>query len=287
MTEATFLDKIIHSLPGRIFIVITQTVLSSLLLLLTFVFRNYGDITLLKLVLVLVVGLLAGFSARRILAQQSWTLKLLTGIFSAVLSLGVLHILSAGFIGIDLDFGVHQSPDWLGLIQLFLAAAGVLLVTTAFRKPRSVDSISSPQQITARETGDPKRVWIRWPSKLSLPLIKIGQRFSSKSRATNDAPSSSVQGPSPRGSSLKKLTVPPTPKTRIRKTSQKLKKARKDKKKIKLIGQMEHTCPYCLDPVEPKDPRGVKVCPICKTHHHADCWGITGACQIPHSQQYK
>jgi hypothetical protein len=27
------------------------------------------------------------------------------------------------------------------------------------------------------------------------------------------------------------------------------------------------------------------VCPICKTWHHADCWGITGACQIPHMHE--
>jgi hypothetical protein len=26
----------------------------------------------------------------------------------------------------------------------------------------------------------------------------------------------------------------------------------------------------------------VKVCPICHTHHHADCWEVTGTCQVPH-----
>jgi hypothetical protein len=26
----------------------------------------------------------------------------------------------------------------------------------------------------------------------------------------------------------------------------------------------------------------VKVCPVCKTRHHADCWSVTGTCQVPH-----
>jgi ribosomal protein L37AE/L43A len=44
----------------------------------------------------------------------------------------------------------------------------------------------------------------------------------------------------------------------------------------------EHRCPYCLEEVKRNDPRGVKECDICHTLHHADCWNITGICQIPH-----
>jgi ribosomal protein L37AE/L43A len=44
----------------------------------------------------------------------------------------------------------------------------------------------------------------------------------------------------------------------------------------------EHRCPYCLDPVSRNDPRGVKECDVCHTLHHADCWAITGVCQVPH-----
>ncbi|MFN2143918.1 MAG: RING finger protein, partial [Anaerolineales bacterium] len=62
-------------------------------------------------------------------------------------------------------------------------------------------------------------------------------------------------------------------------------KKRKNSLAIHFIGEEEHTCPYCLDKVEKDDPRGVKICPICKTWHHADCWGITGACQIPHMHE--
>jgi hypothetical protein len=44
----------------------------------------------------------------------------------------------------------------------------------------------------------------------------------------------------------------------------------------------EHRCPYCLEVVTHNDPRGVKKCNVCSTMHHADCWEITGTCQVPH-----
>jgi ribosomal protein L37AE/L43A len=44
----------------------------------------------------------------------------------------------------------------------------------------------------------------------------------------------------------------------------------------------EHRCPYCLDEVNRNDPRGVKECDVCHSLHHADCWEITGSCQVPH-----
>lgn len=51
----------------------------------------------------------------------------------------------------------------------------------------------------------------------------------------------------------------------------------------RVTGQVEDRCPYCLQPIEPGDPRGVVVCEICGTPHHADCWEAAGGkCQMPH-----
>jgi hypothetical protein len=44
----------------------------------------------------------------------------------------------------------------------------------------------------------------------------------------------------------------------------------------------DHRCPYCLEEVKRNDPRGVKKCKVCNAVHHADCWDITGSCQVPH-----
>jgi hypothetical protein len=51
---------------------------------------------------------------------------------------------------------------------------------------------------------------------------------------------------------------------------------------VRLVGEEEHRCPYCLELVQKNDPRGITVCPICHTQHHSDCWALTGVCQVPH-----
>ena len=51
---------------------------------------------------------------------------------------------------------------------------------------------------------------------------------------------------------------------------------------IQLAVVEEHRCPYCLDPVIRNDARGVQECDVCHALHHADCWAITGFCQVPH-----
>ena len=61
--------------------------------------------------------------------------------------------------------------------------------------------------------------------------------------------------------------------------------SRIEQNNVRLIGEVEHRCPYCLEVVQKKDPRGIKVCPICQTHHHLDCWNITGMCQVPHQNE--
>jgi len=51
---------------------------------------------------------------------------------------------------------------------------------------------------------------------------------------------------------------------------------------VRLSTDVEHRCPYCLEVVAPHDPRGIRECSICHTRHHADCWAVTGVCQVPH-----
>jgi ribosomal protein L37AE/L43A len=57
---------------------------------------------------------------------------------------------------------------------------------------------------------------------------------------------------------------------------------RNKKARVQLALVEEHRCPYCFDTVTRKDSRGVKECPVCHTLHHADCWDVTGSCQVPH-----
>jgi hypothetical protein len=51
---------------------------------------------------------------------------------------------------------------------------------------------------------------------------------------------------------------------------------------LRVVSVVEDRCPYCLDVIKRNDPRGVRTCDVCGTPHHADCWSITGKCQVPH-----
>ncbi len=51
---------------------------------------------------------------------------------------------------------------------------------------------------------------------------------------------------------------------------------------LRVLRNVEDRCPYCFDVIKRNDPRGVKVCEVCGTPHHADCWAVTNKCQVPH-----
>jgi hypothetical protein len=292
MADSSLSDKILGSFWGRFFIVILQTVLISQLLLLTFLVRLYVNIALLKYIVVLLVGLLAGFSTRRFLTAHTRVLQLLAALISTALSLASLYILSAGFIGINLFYRSNNRPDWQGLIQFGLAALGSLLVINAFRTRSAPQEVHTAPAVTAPQ---PKTEAKRWVPKFALPTLKKSEpkitkiapakkeRVSAKKSTTKKA--SNTLAIQKTAAKPKKLAVVAAPKPKTKKATRKAKK--NVNPEIKFVGKEEHTCPYCLDPVENHDPRGVKICTICNTRHHADCWGITGACQIPHSNEKK
>lgn len=300
MAGSTLLDKIFHSVGGRIFIAALQTVLSSVVLLLTFLLRQFVEITLLKYVIVVAVGLIAGFSARRFLKGHTQILKLLTATLSAALSLMVLYTLSGGFLGINLFFGLNKTPDWHGLIQFVFAAFSAWLVLQAFRTVPGMEASpvpAPPPQISSSLSRPGIKQWL--PKLKFASGKKISQKTSKvvlekekplsagKSNSRKGAPSLAIVKSPTKTSPPPKLVVAPVLKPEIKKPARPKTKRVKKKppKEIKFIGVQEHNCPYCLDPVQTHDPRGVKICSVCKTHHHADCWGITGACQIPHAQK--
>jgi hypothetical protein len=176
------------------------------------------------------------------------------------------------------------------LLQLAWAAFGAVLVLVAFR-PRHL-SLDSPDIEPAAREGLPPSTpeTKRWIPHIRLP---DGIKIRSRTRESSDGKEKVSLGKSTARSKraarfnaeLKtkpdKLALTPTAGTRTKKKSRS--RTKTQPAEIKFIGKQEHFCPYCLDPVAEHDARGVKICPICKTRHHADCWGITGACQIPHS----
>ena len=102
-------------------------------------------------------------------------------------------------------------------------------------------------------------------------FIPRGQTTSSSRRRTSDR--LQIHVPEHRAGDI--LSIP-TPMPRRR-------RGRRTPKAVKLIGKEDLRCPYCLQPVDLKDPKGVVICPICHAAHHKECWDITGSCQVPHN----
>lgn len=100
-----------------------------------------------------------------------------------------------------------------------------------------------------------------------FPRLRPSPTPQRRTRSTNRS-RRSVQ---PEARILKNPVVPPPKRKRSRR-----------KPKIQFALVEEHRCPYCLDVVTHNDPRGVKECEVCHTLHHAECWAITGVCQVPH-----
>lgn len=108
-----------------------------------------------------------------------------------------------------------------------------------------------------------------------------------KDKLINAARSLNSESPMQVGGPVVQVRVPASARVKQQRPVSAIAKVRPQKRhksKISLVGTEEHRCPFCLEDVDPQDPAGVVVCPICHTYHHKSCWDITGTCQVPHSQ---
>ena len=196
------------------------------------------------------LGLLSGLYARVSLRMQTPVLRFLVGVISLVAALVFLGWMTWGLGGLTLNRAREELPDWYGLSQLALGTLGVALVQEAWRDRRHPSQTRRPA--SADEPSHPAHA----------------------SGASTTDPASARVGETPR------------PKTGARAPLgaawRRLRGSRPRRSHVRLRGAAEHRCPYCLDPITRRDPRGVVVCPICRTPHHADCWAVTGMCQVPH-----
>ena len=167
--------------------------------------------------------------------------------------------------------------DWADPAHLTLSVLMAGLALTAWTRTSVAEPIElTPLPTTAvatparrsRRTSPPSsngRSRIRLPISW-LAYLRPGSTPQRRTRSNNGS-RSAVQ---PEARFLKNPVAPA-----------KQKRSRR-KPKIQFALVEDHRCPYCLDAVTHNDPRGVKECEVCHTLHHADCWAITGVCQVPH-----
>lgn len=201
------------------------------------------------------VGLVAGFSVRRILPRKAPVLRIGSAVTFIVGALALLGWFTGWAFGIDLFRAGHIRVNWWELGQTLLATGFSLLALYAWQRPaRTVIPVST----------------IKAMQKVPRARRKVQKRSNHPQKLQ---PASPVTSQAIQPSSQEVATQPAKPKR---------KRIDHSKPKLLLSNQVEHRCPYCLELVEPGDLRGVVECEICHTLHHADCWAITGACQVPH-----
>jgi hypothetical protein len=207
------------------------------------------------------VGLVAGFIARWSLGGHSRWRRWWVALFAVCCGLIAFGSLGGSSLGLDLINPRRVRPDWIGLAQL---AAGFLTASLAVfawppRKPAKPTPSSPPRPAAAAR---PARRSIDLKPSVLPAIRSLGRR------RTDTQPL---------------LRLPERGlKLNTRSRAVKRRRVRSAHAGIQINTQEQHRCPYCLETVDPGDPGGVRVCSICHTIHHADCWDVTGSCQVPH-----
>lgn len=195
-----------------------------------------------------VMGLLAGLTV--ICTLQGWTetVRMLVALLMLLAWMIATEITYADWMGLGQLEYLETADNWAELGQLAVGCMGAI-VSGLGRRPIPVEMGPSLQP-----RREPARRPRKWPSATD-------RKTKVKKERRHRAPALPKLG-------LSILTRHPAP---------------AEENGVKVISAAEERCPYCLDVVEKKDPRGIVVCEICGSPHHADCWEAGGGkCQVPH-----
>lgn len=281
----------VESLMGRVLVLVLFTSLVGAVLTLLFLVNHLWMPQLLKYAILVATGLAAGFGARRLLIGRNFLVRFLAAGFALFITLGLLNVLSLGYIGLNLLRAYPNNPQWDGALQFALTSVFAALSLRAWR-------------ITVHEVVVEPRYS---PPPASIPAPRPARRSVSRSTRRASPVASRRRTTSQRGApafgaafatwtsqlaaQLNGIFTSPSrgATTRSRKTAKRSASANHHRQRllrrgpaVYLSSKEEHRCPYCLEEVKRNDPRGIKICKVCKTWHHADCWAITGVCQVPH-----
>ncbi len=236
------------------------------------VFIGLGGMTL--------IGLLSGILAGLQLAGAKGSLRFLVALLAVLIGVASAETVEGILRGFSVRDSLVLAPDALEAAGIVLGALGALLgiradrfsppepsTPAAAQEPARAAPSTDAQQVRSRGwlAGLPERIR---QSMRSVRLLLPSSSPRPKSRTRSSA-GDQVQVTRPR----KKRRRPSRRRTRVR-----------SRNNVQLGAEATSVCPYCLEEVKPRDPRGRVVCEICHTPHHADCWAITGKCEVPHLQ---
>ncbi len=203
----------------------------------------------------LLLGLVAGATARLLFRDHIGLLRFASACAVFLLGTILLGYFTGWHFGIDLVKIPIKTVDWADLGQLLLGVGIIILTLQAWQKPADEVVVVPRQRHVV-------------PLPQAIPQVQPQPKRQPRRRARRPA--------RPQVQPATAITVPKPVKPRRKRLS------RRSKPQLQFHTDVEHRCPYCLEPVKPHDPRGIVECKICHTLHHADCWAITGTCQVPH-----
>lgn len=213
----------------------------------------------------LVIGLLSGFSVRALFTRRNRIIKYILGSSAMILGLVFIGWLSAWEIGFGPLIFWRNSIDWRGLINLILGLISMLLALNAWYTKQAY-------LVPVNDLPNPIHTPIQASIQSGVQSSTIAEPGPDITNPPRVLPREISKGRKVKPKSIPVKTDAKTgKKTRISPSSI-----------IHLAKEEEHLCPYCLEPVLPRDTRGIVECQVCHTLHHGDCWEITGACQVPH-----
>ncbi len=253
--KPTPLDPFFLALSRKLVLLLLLVIATSIGLVVLLMQVRISVLVLAFLLTDVVMGLVAGFSVRWIIPKKATLLRVCSTLAFITGSLALLGWFTGRGFGVDLFESRRTALYWWKMGQIPVATVFALLALFAWHSPaRNVHPVvhknSSKKMLHTRQKPQKR------PERAPTPL-----------------PASPVANLVLQPASQPVITQPVKPKR---------KRAVHSKPKLLLSAQEEHRCPYCLELIDPDDRRGVVECKICHTLHHADCWAITGACQVPH-----
>jgi hypothetical protein len=268
------------------------------------------------------LGLVAGLGARFVLRNRDWFVRYLVAILIAVIGMYMMGaltnwVLGIGPIRLEENFAEQMQEikfdnnlgnqirslrlgsrvlfdfsklDWADPVHLTVSLLMIVLSMQAWRRsvtppaPEPVEVEVAPVPVVHPSPTRSRR-GRRSAVSSSNTRARVRRTDHSSNHLTPNGHNAQSVHPQPRvrSNNGSRSTVRPEIK-KIKEPVVKPKKKRQSRRKPKIQFAVveEHRCPYCLDTVTRTDPRGVKECEVCHTLHHADCWAITGVCQVPH-----
>jgi len=294
MYDADTNDEAWHLLR-KVFLVLLVVIASALGLVLLFRRSNNVPPVLFNILADTSLGVLAGLATRFVLRDRHGLVRGLTSAALSIVGLAILGYftdwrsgigpLNAGFVPvhwldaaqIHLRLPVEFSRSAMDVLDLVQAVIAMDTSWIALRvwKQRSV-AVTSPQPVPASRR-------VRRPGRLPKAPAASAPSDSVPARRIPTSGRSNTRPRVKRKKADRPVIGRPAPAIRpMRSKPRRPGTQRRSRPAVHLAVYEEHRCPYCLEPVNRNDPRGVVECQVCHTLHHKDCWDITGSCQVPH-----